>query len=151
MTASQRWLDATWPFVRASLPPEPGRVVDLGCGSEGGFVPRLRAEGYDAIGIDPEAPAEAQYQRVEFERAELPGQLGAIVASTSLHHVSDPAAVIDRITSALASGCIVATNSFGCWTNGSIGDVLGEGRTSSLISPTRATRTNRPRSTPARS
>ena len=104
MTASQRWLDATWPFVRASLPPEPGRVVDLGCGSEGGFVPRLRAEGYDAIGIDPEAPAEAQYQRVEFERAELPGQLGAIVASTSLHHVSDPAAVIDRITSALASG-----------------------------------------------
>ena len=104
MTASQRWFAATWPFVRVWLPSAPARVVDLGCGSGGGFVPILRAGGYDAIGIDPEAPAEVHYQRIEFERAELPEQLEAIVASTSLHHVSDPAEVIDRITSALTSG-----------------------------------------------
>jgi SAM-dependent methyltransferase len=103
MTASQRWLAATWPFVRTWLPRAAARVVDLGCGSDGGFVPRLRASGYDAIGIDPQAPAEAHYQRVEFERAELPEELEAVVASTSLHHVSDPAMVIDRITSALTS------------------------------------------------
>ena len=102
MTASERWLAATWTFVRAWLPPAPARVVDLGCGSAGGFVPRLRREGYEAIGIDPEAPAAAHYERVEFERAELPGELGAIVASTSLHHVGDPARVIDRIASSLA-------------------------------------------------
>src|SRR6266511_500768 len=41
--------------------------------------------------------------RIEFERAELPPH-DAVVASTSLHHVADPAAVIDRITSTLASG-----------------------------------------------
>lgn len=61
----------------------------------------LRAEGYDALGIDPAAPDEAHYQRVEFERAELPAELDAIVASASLHHVSDPARVIDRIAGGL--------------------------------------------------
>jgi SAM-dependent methyltransferase len=74
----------------------------MGCGSAGGFVPILRANGYEAIGIDPAAPAGPHYQQTEFERAELPEQLETIVASTSLHHVSDPAAVIDRMADALA-------------------------------------------------
>src|SRR5919199_4389462 len=104
MTARERWFAAIWPFVRGWLPSPPARVVDLGCGSAGGFVPILRADGYDAIGIDPQAPAEAHYQRVEFERAELREPLDAVVASTSLHHVSDPARVIDRIASALTTG-----------------------------------------------
>jgi SAM-dependent methyltransferase len=95
---------ATWPFVRSWLPPAPARVIDLGCGSEGGFVPRLRASGYDAIGIDPQAPAGADYQRVEFEAASLPEQLEAVIASTSLHHVADPSHVIDRITTTLTPG-----------------------------------------------
>jgi SAM-dependent methyltransferase len=64
----------------------------------------LRASGYDAIGIDPQAPTGADYQRVEFESALLPEQLEAVVASTSLHHVADPARVIDRITTALTRG-----------------------------------------------
>ena len=57
----------------------------------------LRAEGYDALGIDPEAPEGAHYRRIEFERADLPRQVDAVVASTSLHHVANPAQVIDRI------------------------------------------------------
>ena len=64
----------------------------------------LRADGYDALGIDPQAPDEAHYQRIEFELADLPRQVDAVVASTSLHHVADPALVIDRITGTLASG-----------------------------------------------
>ncbi len=59
---------------------------------------------YDAVGIDPRAPDDAHYQRIEFERAELPRQVDAVVASTSLHHVADPAQVIDRITNTLRSG-----------------------------------------------
>jgi SAM-dependent methyltransferase len=90
--------------VRSWLPPAPAQVIDLGCGSEGGFVPSLSANGYDAIGIDPQAPAGAQYQRADFERASLPEQLEAVVASTSLHHVADPTHVIDRITARLAPG-----------------------------------------------
>ena len=101
--AGERWLAATWPFVRSHLPAAPAQVVDLGCGSLGGFVPRLRASGYDAVGIDPDAPDEEHYQRTEFERAELPLGVDAVVASTSLHHVADPARVIELITGTLAS------------------------------------------------
>ena len=72
MTPGARWLDTLWPLIRARLPAAPARVVEVGCGSLGGFVPMLRAEGYDAVGIDPQAPDDARYQRIEFERAELP-------------------------------------------------------------------------------
>src|SRR5207245_3198229 len=34
----------------------------------GGFVPMLPADGYDAVGIDPQAPDDARYQPIEFER-----------------------------------------------------------------------------------
>jgi SAM-dependent methyltransferase len=104
MTPSERWVAATWPFVRSWLPPAPARVIDLGCGSEGGFVPSLRANGYDALGVDPQAPVGAQYRRAEFECASLPEQVEAVVASTSLHHVADPGHVIDRITTTLTPG-----------------------------------------------
>jgi SAM-dependent methyltransferase len=103
MTPRERWLSATWPLVRRHLPPPPARVVDLGCGPLGGFVPRLRADGYDATGIDPQAPDEPHYQRSPFESAALPRRLDAVVASTSLHHVADPADVLDRITTRLTS------------------------------------------------
>jgi SAM-dependent methyltransferase len=104
MTSAERWLDAMWPLVRGELPAPPARVLDLGCGPLGGFVPMLLADGYDPLGVDPKAPPEAHYQRVEFERCELPHPLDAIVASTALHHVSDPADVIDRIAAALTVG-----------------------------------------------
>jgi hypothetical protein len=67
-----------------------GTFRRVGCGSPGGFVPMLRADGYDA-GIDPQAPDDAHYQPIEFERAEPPHQVDAVIASTSLHHVADPA------------------------------------------------------------
>jgi SAM-dependent methyltransferase len=104
MTSSERWLAATWPIVRARLPPAPARIVELGCGPLGGFVPMLRSHGYDATGIDPKAPDEPHYQQSVFERAELPQHVDAVVASVSLHHVADPAHVLDRIAGALASG-----------------------------------------------
>jgi SAM-dependent methyltransferase len=108
MTPGEDWLATLWPLVRGRLPAPPARVVDMGCGPLGGFVPMLRAKGYDAIGIDPQAPEERHYQRIEFERAELPPQVDAVVASTSLHHVTDPADVIDRITTMVRSrGAVV--------------------------------------------
>ncbi len=92
MTPGERWLSATWQVVRSHLPSAPARVVDVGCGPLGGFVPMLRSDGYDAIGIDPEAPDEAHYQRIQFEHAELPQQVDAVIASTSLHHVNEETA-----------------------------------------------------------
>lgn len=91
-----------WPLVRDHLPASPARVVEIGCGPLGGFIPMLRSSGYEAVGVDPEAPHGADYRRIEFEHAELPGRVDAVVASTSLHHVTDPDEVIDRITRTLA-------------------------------------------------
>jgi SAM-dependent methyltransferase len=104
VTPDERWLGTMWPFVRDHLPAPPARVVDLGCGPLGGYVPMLRASGYKAVGVDPDAPHGADYRRVEFEQAHLPRHVDAVVASTSLHHVADPDAVIDQIADTLAPG-----------------------------------------------
>ena len=68
----------------------------------------LRSSGYEAVGVDPEAPKGADYRRVEFENVEPFGEVDAVVASTSLHHVADPGQVIDRVAATLApSGMVV--------------------------------------------
>jgi SAM-dependent methyltransferase len=103
-TSGQQWLETMWPLVRGRLPAPPARVVDIGCGPLGGFVPRLRSDGYDAAGIDPAAPDGRHYLRSEFEHTDAPTDVDAIVASASLHHVSDPALVVDRIVASLSRG-----------------------------------------------
>jgi SAM-dependent methyltransferase len=104
VASGDRWLDATWSRVRTHLPAAPARVIELGCGSLGGFVPFLQAEGYDAVGVDPKAPDAPDYLRTEFEHADLPDGVDAVVACTSLHHVSDPAHAIERMADVLAPG-----------------------------------------------
>jgi SAM-dependent methyltransferase len=104
MTPAERWHAAISPFVHTHLPTPPARVLEIGCGTLGGFVPMLRAGGYEATGIDPDAPDGSGYQRTTFERAELPERVDAVMASTSLHHVNDPAEVLDRVASVLVGG-----------------------------------------------
>jgi SAM-dependent methyltransferase len=104
MTPDEQWISAVWPFVCTQLPDPPATVVELGCGPLGGFVPRLRAAGYQATGVDPEAPEGPEYERTEFERYEMAGAADAIVACTSLHHVADLGDVLDRIGRSLAPG-----------------------------------------------
>jgi SAM-dependent methyltransferase len=98
-----RWLDAMWPVVLEQLPAVPAGALEIGCGAAGGFVPMLEAEGYGAVGVDPEAPDGPQFVQGRFEEAELPGPFDVVVACTSLHHVDDPAAVVDRIADVLRS------------------------------------------------
>ena len=99
MKPGERWLATLWPLVRARLPAPPARVLDLGW-SIGGFVPFLHSNGYRATG-GPERARHPDYHRVEFEHLELPQRVDAVIASTSLHHVADPAAVIDRLATTL--------------------------------------------------
>jgi len=68
MTPDDRWLAAVWPFVQDQLPPAPAAVLEIGCGTLGGFVPALGDAGYRAVGVDPDAPEGPDYRRVEFER-----------------------------------------------------------------------------------
>ncbi|PZS26805.1 MAG: hypothetical protein DLM58_20040 [Pseudonocardiales bacterium] len=103
MTPRELWLSSTWPFVAAHLPPRPARVLEIGCGSAGGFVPALRAAGYEAAGIDPEAPPGPEYHRTEFENYEPPNPVDVIVACTSLHHVADLDVVLAHVAAGLGS------------------------------------------------
>ena len=104
MASDERWLAAAWPLVREHAPPPPATVLEIGCGPLGGFVPALRAAGYDGVGADPEAPEEAGYHRDVFETYDLPAHVDAVVASLSLHHVADLDAVLDRMADSLRPG-----------------------------------------------
>jgi SAM-dependent methyltransferase len=101
MTFSGGWLGAMWPVVRAQLPPVPASVLEVGCGSAGGFVPALRREGYDAVGVDPEAPDAPGFHQIRLERYEPPRPVAAVVASNSLHHVDDLGEAAGRMRDAL--------------------------------------------------
>lgn len=78
--------------------------MELGCGRAGGFVPRLVEGGYEATGIDPQAPDGDGYVQAEFEQIDLPSPLHGVIACTSLHHVADPGQVAEKIAAALEPG-----------------------------------------------
>jgi SAM-dependent methyltransferase len=107
MTPDDRWLTAVWPFVRGQMPPAPATVLEVGCGPLGGVVPALLDGGYDAVGVDPEAPEGSNYQQVEVERYDPPRPVECVVASTSLHHVADLDEVLDRLEGLLVPGGVL--------------------------------------------
>jgi SAM-dependent methyltransferase len=107
MTPDDPWLGAVWPFVRSQLPPAPARVLEVGCGTVGGFVPALLDDGYQALGVDPEAPGGPDYRRIEFEQYEPPHPMKCVVASLSLHHVADLDEALDRLEALLAPGGVL--------------------------------------------
>jgi SAM-dependent methyltransferase len=82
-------LTAFLDFVLERLPPPPVRVLEVGCGPDGGVTPALEAAGYDVLGIDPLAPVAPQFHQVTIEELDDPGPFAAVVASRVLHHV-DP-------------------------------------------------------------
>ena len=107
-TSDERWLAAAWPFVAAHLPRSPATVIEIGCGPLGGFVPKLRANGWEAVGVDPEAPEGAGFSRIGFEEYESSAKVDAVVASLSLHHVADVDDVLGRVATLLKpSGTLI--------------------------------------------
>jgi SAM-dependent methyltransferase len=107
MAFGERWLDSLRPFVTSQLPAAPARVLELGCGPLGGFVPSLRADGYDATGVDRTAPAGPEYRHDDFERHTPPEPVDAVIASRSLHHVGDLDDVLDHVAASLRPGGLV--------------------------------------------
>ena len=98
------WFEQMWQFIRPELPPAPALAVEIGCGRFGGFVPRLKAAGYEAVGVDPNAPEEPGYERAEFEQYQVPSPVAAVVACVSLHHVADLDVALDAIAAAVVPG-----------------------------------------------
>ena len=98
------WLGAMWPVVSRHLPPAPARIVEIGCGPAGGFVPFLLEDGYEAFGVDPKAPTGSHYARLEFEDFDSAQPFDAAIACTSLHHVRDPGSLLDQLVDMLSDG-----------------------------------------------
>ena len=74
-------------YVLRRLPPAPLRVLEVGCGDQGGVTPALLAAGYDVLAIDPRAPEGPHYRRITLEELE-PEPFDAVVAGRVLHHVT---------------------------------------------------------------
>jgi SAM-dependent methyltransferase len=104
VTPEHPWLASVWPFVSDHLPVPPAAVLEIGCGPVGGFVPALLAGGYDAVGVDPEAPDGPAYRGIPFEEYEPQVPVDCVVACTSLHHVADLDRVLDQIATTLEPG-----------------------------------------------
>ena len=84
-------------FALSQLPNPPRRVLEVGCGREGGIAPELAAAGYDVLAIDPDAPAGPLYRRVTLEELDDSGPFDAAVAGRVLHHVRPLGPALDRL------------------------------------------------------
>jgi Methyltransferase domain len=84
-------------FVLFQLPPPPLRVLEVGCGHEGGVAPDLAAAGYRMLAIDPDAPDGPLYRRVTLEELDDTGPFDAVVAGRVLHHVQPLAPALDKL------------------------------------------------------
>jgi hypothetical protein len=85
-------------FALSHLPRPPGRILEVGCGREGGVAPALADAGYDVLAIDPEAPAGPLYRRIALEELDDPGPFDAVVAGRVLHHVHPLGPALDKLT-----------------------------------------------------
>ena len=86
-------------FVLSQLPAPPARVLEVGCGKEGGVTPALAAAGYDVLGIDPSAPKGPLFRRMALEQLG-PDRYDAVVAGRVLHHVEDLDVALDKLAAA---------------------------------------------------
>jgi hypothetical protein len=84
-------------YVFTHLPPTPARVLEVGCGEEGGVAPALGAAGYDVLAIDPRAPEGPLYRRVTLEELDDPGPFDAVVAGRVLHHVDPLGPAVEKL------------------------------------------------------
>jgi hypothetical protein len=84
-------------FTLSQLAPEPQRVLEVGCGCEGGVAPALARAGHEVLAIDPDAPAGPLYRQVTIEELDDPGPFDAVVAGRVLHHVQPLGPALDKL------------------------------------------------------
>jgi hypothetical protein len=84
-------------YASRQLPPPPLRVLEIGCGREGGIARALAAGGYDVLAVDPDAPTGPPYLRATLEELDDPGPFDAVVAGRVLHHVDPLAPALDKL------------------------------------------------------
>jgi len=98
-------------FVLAELPAAPARVLEVGCGN-GELARVVDAAGYEVLAIDPAAPEGEIFRQIKLEELDDDERFDAVVASRSLHHVSDLDAGLDRIATVLRRGGRIVVEEF---------------------------------------
>jgi SAM-dependent methyltransferase len=83
-------------FVLTRLGAAPRRVLEVGCGAEGGVTPALLAAGHEVVAIDPHAPAAEPYLQTTLEEFRG-GPFDAVVAGRVLHHLEPLDAAVAKL------------------------------------------------------
>jgi SAM-dependent methyltransferase len=99
-------------FVASNLPALPSHVLEVGCG-DGELARGLVVRGYEITAIDPRAPDGSIFRKVPLEEFAGPGPFDAVVASTSLHHIPDLVAALQKIHHLLRPGGRLILAEFG--------------------------------------
>ena len=73
-------------YALSQLPGPPARVLEIGCGEDGGVTPALVEAGYETSAVDPRAPYGANYRRLRFQDL-ADESYDVVVAERVLHHV----------------------------------------------------------------
>ncbi len=84
-------------FLLEHLPPPPARVLEVGCGTEGGVTPALIDAGYDVLAIDERAPEGEPFRRITLGQLEEPASFDAVVAERVFHHVHPLGEALDKV------------------------------------------------------
>jgi len=107
--SADRWWRGFDAFLLDALPRR-ARVLDVGCGN-GALVERLAAAGFDAVGVDPSAPAAPRLVRERVEDATGIGRFDAVCAVMALHH-AELEMVLAAIARLLRPGGLVFVSEF---------------------------------------
>lgn len=96
-------------FVRASLPPPPARVLEVGAG-DGELAAALAEAGYEVVAIDPASESDAVRAVALHELDEPDASFDAAVAIVSLHHVEPLEASCERLAAVVRPGGVLVVD-----------------------------------------
>jgi ubiquinone/menaquinone biosynthesis C-methylase UbiE len=88
-------------FVRATLPPPPTRVLEIGAG-DGELAAALSSAGYEVVAIDPASEAENVRRLPLHELEDEPFDVA--VAAVSLHHIEPLGESFERLAALVRPG-----------------------------------------------